>query len=87
MKAQADLDQVIEQRLSEGKPLVPGEETVLPLLAAARMLVQLQRIAIPPEFARHLEVSLRARMRQLSWQERGESSPPPVSRTDPRKCS
>ena len=79
MRTQADLDQVMEQRLSGGKPFVPGEETVLPLLAAARMLAQLQRIAIPPEFARHLEGSLRARMRRLSWQERGESSPPPVS--------
>ena len=79
MKAQADLDQVIEQHLSGSKPLVPGEETMAPLLAAARMLVQVQQLAIPPEFAHHLEVSLRARIRQLSWQEKEESYPPQVS--------
>ena len=75
MQAPADLDQVSERRLSEGQPLAPVQETKALLLAAARMLVQVQQIALPPEFARHLEVSLRARMRQLSWQEREEPYP------------
>ena len=79
MKAQTDLDQVIEQHHPGGQLPVAGDETRAPLLAAARMLVQLQQIALPPEFARHLEASLRTRLRQLSRRERGESCPPTVS--------
>ena len=79
MKAEDDLDQLIEQHLSGGELLPHCAETMAPLLAAAKRLVQLQEMALPPEFAHHLEVSLRARIRHLRRQESRGYSPQPVS--------
>ena len=68
MNAQEYLDHLIDQHNYGGKRFAPIDETIAPMLAAARMLVQLQEVAIPPEFAHHLEVSLRACIHNLSRQ-------------------
>ena len=68
MKAEEDLDHVIDQLLDGGKSVAPIDDTITPMLAAAKLLTQLQEIAIPPEFAQQLEVSLRARIRNRSPQ-------------------
>jgi hypothetical protein len=68
MSAQEYPDQLIDQHIYGGKQLSPSDETIAPMLAATKMLGQLQEIALPPEFARHLAVSLRARIHTRSRQ-------------------
>lgn len=67
MNAQEFLDHLIDQHIFGGKRLSLSEGTIAPMLTAAKMLVQLQEIAIPPEFAHHVEVSIRVRIHNLSW--------------------
>jgi len=68
MKVEEYLDHLIEQHIDGGKPCAPTDDTITPLLAAAKMLAQLQKIAIPPEFAHQVELSLRAWIRNRSRQ-------------------
>lgn len=60
MPTEEDLDQLIDQHVSGENRFAPINDEIAALLAAAKRLVQLQEIAIPPEFAHRLEVSLRA---------------------------
>ena len=60
-----DLDHLIEQYISGGEQLSPVDEAIAPMLATAKLLVQLQTFALPPEFASRLEAFLRARIHKL----------------------
>ena len=60
MPTEEDLDQLIDQHVSGESRFAPINDEIAALLAAAKRLVQLQEIAIPPAFAHRLEVSLRA---------------------------
>ena len=52
MNTQADLNHLIDQRLSGEQQVSPIDEESAFLLVAAKMLVQLQEIALPLDFAR-----------------------------------
>ena len=60
MPTEEDLDHLIDQHVSGENQLSLIDDEIAALLVAAKRLVQLQAIAIPPEFAHRLEVSLRA---------------------------
>jgi hypothetical protein len=68
MQTEEYLDQMIEQHISEENQLSPTGDEIAALLAAAKRLLQLQEIAIPSEFACHLEVSIRARTHNIRRQ-------------------
>ena len=68
MNPEEYLDRLIERREhGEGQLAVINDEVAVSL-AAAQVLVQLQEIAVPPAFAGHLELSIRARTRTLDQQ-------------------
>ncbi len=60
MPTEEDLDHLIDQHLSGENQLSSIDDEIAPLLAAAKRLVQLQEISIPPEFAHRLELYIRA---------------------------
>jgi len=68
MKVEEDLDHVIEQHIDGRKPCAPIDDSITLMLAAAKLLRELQKIAIPLEFAHRVEVALRARLRNRSRQ-------------------
>lgn len=68
MQIEESLDHLIDQPISGENHLSPTENEIAALLAAAKRLIQLQEIAIPFEFAHHLEVSLRARIHTIRRQ-------------------
>ena len=61
MNPEEYLDRLIERRERGEGPLPVLTDTVAVSLAAASVLVQLREIAVPSEFAGHLERSIRAR--------------------------
>lgn len=61
MNAGEHLDHLIEQHIAGEPQFSPIDEQVAPLLVVAQMVVQLQEIDIPPEFAHRVEMSLRTR--------------------------
>jgi len=63
MNPEEYLDRLIERRARGEAQLPVTDNEVASSLAAAEMLTRLQAIAVPPEFARRLEVSIRARSR------------------------
>jgi hypothetical protein len=60
MPTEEDLDHLIDQHVSGENQLSPSDDEIAALLAAAKRLVQLQEIDIPPEFAHRMELSIRA---------------------------
>ena len=70
MNQEEYLDRLIERR-EHGVEQVPVmNDEVAASLAAAEVLAHLQKIDVPPEFAGHLELSIRARARSFSRQNR-----------------
>jgi hypothetical protein len=61
MNPEEYLDRLIERRERCEGPLPVITDAVAVSLAAAEVLVQLREIAVPSEFAGHLELSIRAR--------------------------
>ncbi len=61
MNPEEYLDRLIERREHGEGPLPVITDAVAVSLAAAEVLVQLREIAVPSEFAGHLERSIRAR--------------------------
>jgi hypothetical protein len=61
MNAEEDLDHLSDQQVSRENQFSPSDDEIAVSLAAAWMLVQLQELAIPPEFAHRMEFSIRAR--------------------------
>jgi hypothetical protein len=68
MQTKEYLDHLIDQHISGENQLSPTDDEIAALLAAAKRLLQLQEIAIPSEFAHHLEVSIRARTHNIRRQ-------------------
>ena len=66
MKPEEYLDRLIERRENGMEPLPVANDEVAAGLAAAHALAQLNEIDIPPDFAHKLELSIRARTRDLS---------------------
>jgi hypothetical protein len=60
MHIEGYLDHLIDQHVSGENQFSPIDDEIAALLAAAKMLVQLQEIDIPPEFAHRMELSIRA---------------------------
>ncbi len=61
MHAEEYLDHLIDQQVYREEQFSPSDDEIAVSLAAARMLVQLQELAIPPEFAHRMELDIRAR--------------------------
>ncbi len=61
MNAEEELDHLIDQRVSRENQFSPSDDETAVSLAAAWMLVQLQELALPPEFAHRMDFSIRAR--------------------------
>ena len=65
MNTEEYLDHLIDQHVYKEKQFSTSDDEVAVSLAAARMLVQLQELAIPPEFAHRMELYIRARAHAL----------------------
>lgn len=68
MKPEEYLDRLIERRERREIQLPVANDEVAASLAAAEVLTQLRKIDVPPEFAGHLELYVRARARSLAQQ-------------------
>jgi hypothetical protein len=68
MNPEEYVDRLIERRERGEKQLPVITDEVAASLAAAEVLTQLREIAVPPEFAGYLELSLRARARSFGQQ-------------------
>jgi hypothetical protein len=68
MNPEEYLDRLIERREHGQEQLPATNDEIATSLAAAEMLAQLQEIEVPPAFANHLELSIRARARELAQQ-------------------
>jgi hypothetical protein len=60
MHTEEYLDHLSDQHVSGENQFSAIDDEIAALLAVAKMLVQLQEIAIPPEFVHRMEVSIRA---------------------------
>lgn len=79
MNSEEHLDDLIERRAYQMDPFSKTNDEFAAELAAASVLTSLQKIEAPPEFARQLELHLRARARNLARQH-GRPASLPVTR-------
>ena len=66
MHAEEYLDQLLDEHIYKENQFAPSDDEIAVSLAAARMLVQLQELALPAKFAHRLEGEIRIRARSQS---------------------